>query len=76
MIETNVPFEASKGGRKPRYPWKTLAVKGSFVVRCHSLEVKRVMNGLTSCRAYAQKVTGFRFSMRTIPAGIRVWRVK
>lgn len=71
------PPARARGGRLPKYPWKQLAVDGSFFVRWYREEsIQRLWNSLTSCKANAQRKTGFKFEMHRVPWGIRVWRVK
>ena len=73
-IESNIPVPAIKPGR-PKYPFRQLAVSESFLVPCGDYEKPEAMNSLTSCRAHAQRKTGWKFVMRSVTGGIRVWRI-
>ena len=74
-IERNVPLPPVKIG-KPKYPFQKLAISESFLVPCGDYEKPEAMNSLTSCRAHAQRKTGWKFAMRSVKGGIRVWRIK
>ena len=79
-IESFIPIP-QKYAVKQRYPWKKLQVGQSFFVpsefSAHDLEP--LWNTLTSCRANAQRKTGFKFTMRQCREkginGIRIWRI-
>lgn len=73
-IETNVPPPGLKGSRK--YQWDELKVGQSFLVYCARDEKRRLWDSLTSCRRNAQARTGFRFEMRGVEKGIRIWRME
>ena len=64
-----------RGGPAPKYPWRRMAIGSSFFVREWG-SVKQLWNSLTSCRANAEKRTGFKFVLQRGPGGIFVWRVK
>ena len=65
-----------RGGRKPKYPWRMLGINGNFLVPWYRNEpVQKLWNSLTSCKANAQRKTGFKFELHRVPGGIRVWRV-
>lgn len=67
-----------KSGCKAKYPWRLMGVGTDFLARCgdEPAEIKKKFNSLTSCIANARRQTGFRFRMRRVPGGIRVWRVQ
>jgi hypothetical protein len=85
-IEQNVPVPLNMvrvTGRPARYPWMSLAVSigspltgPSFLVRCPSVEIKRLWNTLSSSARSIEKRTGKKFLMRRDAKGIRVWRIK
>ena len=70
-IEAGIPLPEMRRGRR-RYPWRQLAVGESFMV--YGDDKYRLMDSLTSCRAYAQMKTGWTFALRIMPSGVRVWR--
>jgi len=77
QIERNIPMPEPSKGVRNKYPWAKLQIDESFLVPCGEYEVPELMNSLTSCRAAAQRKTGFRFSLRKIKGqGVRVWRTK
>lgn len=82
LIERNVPippahagYKWKGGGRPPKYPWRYLKMGESFLVWCTPAQVIPVMNALTNARSFAEKQTGFKFTMRRVESGIRIWRV-
>jgi hypothetical protein len=70
QIEKGVPLPplAVVSGRPTKYPWTEMAVGDSFFVPGQS-SVKFSGN-ITS----AKKMTGFKFTTRTVDGGVRVWR--
>lgn len=76
QIERNIPLPDQTRGLRNKYPWKQMKIDESFLVPCGSWETPEVMNSLTSCRAGAQRNTGFKFALRKVKDGIRVWRTK
>jgi len=73
-IERNIPLPEQSRGVRNKYPWRQMRVGDSFLVPCGEYEVPEVMNSLTSCRAGAQRSTGYRFALRKAAGGVRVWR--
>ena len=63
-----------RGGRKNKYPLRTMEVDDSFFV------VGRTPSKMGSCIDYARFKTGFKYATRTVTEdgvkGVRVWRVK
>jgi hypothetical protein len=65
-----------------KYPFANMEVGHSFFVACKRGEVLQLMNSLTSCRTWAEKQTGCKFTLRQVRSpfkgqnGVRVWRVK
>lgn len=74
VIEKNIPIS---GRRKPtKYPWVQMQVGDSFVVPCEPAERKKLHISVgASARNYSTKNPGYKFSLRTELAGIRVWRI-
>lgn len=61
---------------KPKYPWRDLKVSESFLIPIKGWQKpKGFWNTYTSCKARAEKKTGFRFTSSRVRGGIRVWRV-
>jgi hypothetical protein len=76
-LATKIPMPPAnpKGGRQPKYPWRTMEVGQSFLIRCASPEVQRVKNSLQSCKRQATKMTGNLYDFRTVREGLRIWRI-
>ncbi len=74
-VEHGVPVEGIASKRN-KYPWRKLKVGDSFFVPGDDWEIKSMMNSLTSCKNWATYKTGFRFVMRSVLGGIRIWRVQ
>lgn len=77
-IETDVPLRPAAGGRPREYPWRSLAVGQSFLVRCEKWERALLRSTLSSCKKHAEMKTGFKFAMRVEDkpiGGLRIWRV-
>lgn len=78
-VESFKPIPPVGYGRY-RYPWRKLNIGQSFFVPSIIADLEPLWNTLTSCRANAQRKTGWRFTMRRDEAhgtfGIRVWRIK
>lgn len=72
-VEADVPIPSQRAA-PVRYPWRKMKVGDSFLVAGSDHE--RLLNSLTSCRAYAQMKTGRKFVCRCIAQGVRVWRVE
>jgi hypothetical protein len=74
-VEYNIPIP-EKGDYKRKYSFRLLKQVGmSFLVPCSDEEWRRLSNCLTASIAHASYKTGWRFTMRRIPGGIRVWRI-
>ena len=69
-IDRHVPVPLSAGRGLRKYPWDELRVGDSFLAPVRSI------TNLSNTRALAQAKTGFRFTLRTVPEGVRVWRIK
>lgn len=69
LIERGVPLPpgASTG---PTYPWDKMAVGDSFFVPGKKQE------NMSSVASSAAKRRGWKFATRTVPGGVRVWRVR
>jgi hypothetical protein len=72
-IEAHIPLHPERRGVS-KYPWRQMKVGDSFLVPGKNQE--RLLNCLTSCRANAQRSTGWKFSLRCTTFGVRVWRTK
>ena len=71
-IETNVPVPSRKGGRSgSKYPFAQMDVGHSFLV---GSDVK-VGTIRSAVGAFTKDNKDFKFMVRTVPEGIRVWRV-
>ena len=75
-VEYNIPIPP-KGDYKRRYPFHLLRkVNMSFFVPCDVLECEKLTNSLTRSINHASYKTGWRFTMRRVEEGIRVWRIE
>lgn len=75
-LEYDVPIPP-KQDVKRRYPFKALTKKGmSFMVPCDPMDLRKLWNSLTRSAAWASTKTGWKFTMRQILGGIRVWRIQ
>ena len=68
-VEPNVEIPAVGQGRKSKYPWSEMVVGDSFVVE-HTTS-----SAMSAIAIRAGERLGMKFSCRTMPEGIRVWRV-
>ena len=75
-VEYGVPLP-SKGDYKRRYPFRELKIVGaSFLVPCDDEAIQRLWNSLNRCAHWHGCKTGWKFTLRRILGGIRVWRVR
>jgi hypothetical protein len=78
QIETNVPIPPRRAGvgRAPKYPFATMKVGESFLVKCEpkSIEQRRVVGAMR----HSQRTLARKFASRYITedSGVRVWRVE
>lgn len=70
-LETGIPIpETSK------YPWQRLEVGESFLVPSDTIEDRRLTRGrLARLAVYHGRRRGTRYTIRSVPEGVRVWRV-
>ena len=68
-IEKNVPVPEWHGRSGAKYPWDTMEVGESFIAQCKNI------NSLSTARNNAERRYNRKFSCRTTPEGVRVWRV-
>lgn len=66
QIEKGVPIP---GGNKYKYPWREMEVGDSFFV------AGKTSATLNNSRVNAQKSTRFKFKLKNVEGGVRVWRV-
>ena len=74
-IDKGVPIPANRRYNR-KYPWKLMEVGDSFLVPCAQHELEGVQYSVNSCRAWATKVTGFKYTTSRTCLGLRVWRVE
>ncbi len=71
-IETNIPVPSRKGGRSgSKYPFAQMDVGHSFLV---GSDVKATTIR-SAVGAFTKDNKDFKFVVRAVPEGIRVWRV-
>jgi len=71
-IDKNIPIPRPRGGGnyKSKYPWRYMEIGDSFFIETKSQK---------SAAAYARVVgprIGAKFATRSVPGGIRVWRIE
>lgn len=67
-VEKGIPAPETRG-KEAKYPWKEMEVGDSFLIT----EPPKYIRNMAS---QAGRVNGLKFSVRTLPEGVRVWRVK
>lgn len=73
-IEKNIPIGRKGGlGRNPIYPFAEMGIGDSFFSACDDVDAKRMCSA--AC-VYAKNHPGFKFSVRKVDGGYRVWRVE
>ena len=84
MIEEPGPYKIDKGITMPRpprghlYPWHDMEPGDSFLLPCEPAERERVGNRARNAGASFAKKRGldWKFSIRSVEGGMRIWRVK
>ena len=80
MIEIDqfIPIPEERRGPPLKYPWDTLKVGESFLVKCaKSKRYKKQHSLLTSARLWRKRNCKTRkFRTRMVENGVRVWRKK
>jgi hypothetical protein len=72
IIETNIPVPSRKGGRSgSKYPFAQMDVGHSFLV---GSDVKATTIR-SAVGAFTKDNKDFKFVVRAVPEGVRVWRV-
>lgn len=83
-IEKNIPIPEPKkrgpkkgeGGRTPTYPFKEMEVGDSFIYSTKSTESMMRSAGCAA-RGWAKKVgLNWKFTVRRLDEGIRIWRIE
>jgi hypothetical protein len=69
-IEKDVPLIGKAGsGRTEKYPWSKMEIGDSFFVP--GMKLKNISNSGQN----AQKSLGYKYAIRTVDGGVRIWRV-
>lgn len=70
-IEKNVPLEEKPlgPGRPPLYPFAVMEIGDSFFA------AGKTLNSVSACASIYKKSYGKKFSCKSYPDGIRVWRI-
>lgn len=68
QIEKNVPMNGH-AGRTSKYPWAAMQVGDSFLAHV------KYISSLSSAKTQAENRHKMKFSCRTTPEGVRVWRI-
>lgn len=77
-IEKGIPLPVSRVVRKPLYPFDDMAVGDSFFVgEENTVERFRLHGKLAQHKALSQAHrNGAVFTIRSVPGGVRVWRLQ
>lgn len=75
QVESSIPIPRKQDHRR-RYPFDRMQIAQSFMVPCEPQDIDALWNTLTSCRRWATYKSGFRYTMRRVTGGIRVWRIQ
>lgn len=67
-IDRDIPLPASR--QEHKYPFTRLEVGESFLAEGRSV------SAITALARYYTKKLGFKYTCRSLPEGIRVWRTK
>ncbi len=65
-VDPNIPMPAGRIASR-KYPWREMAIGDSFFI-------PDVSRKSFSGPSLAAKRTGFKFTVRTVEGGLRVWR--
>lgn len=76
-IEKGIPLPNNRIVRKPRYPFDEMEVGDSFFVAADGLEVYRLHGRLNQQKSLSEAhKKGAVFTIRSVPGGVRVWRLQ
>lgn len=78
-IQANIPIPPRKAsGRRKKYPFQQMEVGTSFLVpkKDTNGDLERLKSRMVSASSMASKAFGFKFTLRTLPEGVRIWRVQ
>lgn len=78
-IESGIPIPPCLGkGAKAKYPWGEMNVGNSFFEPLNGRSPASVMSVLQNCKTHFVKrhKSKFKFTIRTVEGGLRVWRTK
>lgn len=79
-LQSNVPIPSRvvKTRRKTKYPFEQMQIGMSFLVPKKDADnnMPRLMARVGAATALAKKKFGFKFTLRRLPDGVRVWRVQ
>lgn len=76
-VEKGIDMPPRCGGRRPVYPWEDMAVGDSFLIECEVNPGTRGAKAVDAGRQWAirQGRPDITFASRSVPGGVRVWRV-
>lgn len=75
-IEKDVPLSESSKGKKNAYPLRAMDVGDSFLVPANGSDVSVLRNRLAASVRYVSMQNGWKFSVRKVEGGLRVWRTE
>lgn len=68
-IEKGIPVPAKGTGRASMYPWDDMEIGDSFFVK------GKKSSALSATTKRIAKTRGFKFTVRQLEGGVRVWRI-
>lgn len=78
-LQDNIPIPPRVvAGRRSKYPFKQMIIGSSFLVPKKDADgdLKRLMTRMASAAATAEKNFNYKFTLRKLPDGVRVWRIQ
>lgn len=80
-LQKNIPIPSrakTKQARTSKYPFAAMKVNMSFLVPIEEADgnIKRLMARVGAATYSARKTLNFKFALRKMPDGVRVWRTQ
>lgn len=78
-LQDNIPIPPRViVGRRSKYPFKEMTIGSSFLVSKKEAngDLERLMTRMTSAAATAGKHFNYKFTLRKLPDGVRIWRIQ
>lgn len=78
-IQTGVPLPPRRTAQRfTKYPFADMLVGDSFLVPKTEAkgDLKKLMSRISAASAGAKQALGFKFALRKMPDGVRIWRTQ